>query len=65
MIKKISIIILVTILVTACGKKGDPIYNEGNQNTYANNKHTSILRIKVNTCNHKDSLNTSECSMTS
>ena len=33
MIKKISIIILVTILVTACGKKGDPIYNEGNQNT--------------------------------
>ena len=33
MIKKIYIIIFVTILITSCGKKGDPIYKEKNQNT--------------------------------
>ena len=33
MIKKIIIILFVTILFSACGKKGDPIYNEENQNS--------------------------------
>ncbi len=33
MIKKIYIIVLVTILISACGKKGDPVFNDENQNT--------------------------------
>ena len=33
MIKKIYIIILVTILISACGKKGDPVFKDENQNT--------------------------------
>ena len=33
MIKKIYIIIFITILITSCGKKGDPVYKEKNQNT--------------------------------
>ena len=32
MIKKIYILILVSILISSCGKKGDPIYKEDNQN---------------------------------
>ena len=31
MIKKISIILFITVLLFSCGKKGDPIYNEENQ----------------------------------
>ena len=33
MIKRIYIIILVMILITSCGKKGDPVFNEENENT--------------------------------
>ncbi|MDA9598673.1 hypothetical protein N9R93_01875 [Candidatus Pelagibacter sp.] len=41
MIKKITIILFVTILFSSCGKKSDPIYNEENQNS-------GILRIQQN-----------------
>tara|TARA_B110001452_G_scaffold191241_1_gene161385 strand:- start:335 stop:469 length:135 start_codon:yes stop_codon:yes gene_type:complete len=33
MIKKIFIFLIVAILLYSCGKKGDPIYNEENQNS--------------------------------
>ncbi len=32
MIKKIYILLFVSILICSCGKKGDPIYKEENQN---------------------------------
>ncbi len=32
MIKKIYLIIFVTILISSCGKKGDPVYTGKNQN---------------------------------
>ena len=33
MIKKIYILLFVTIIISSCGKKGDPVYREGNQNS--------------------------------
>ena len=33
MTKKLFIIIFICILFHSCGKKGEPIYNEENQNT--------------------------------
>ena len=30
MIKKITVILLITIMSSSCGKKGDPVYNEEN-----------------------------------
>jgi hypothetical protein len=33
MIKKIYIIIVITILIGSCGKKGDPVFNNDHQNT--------------------------------
>ncbi len=33
MIKKIFIMLFITILFSSCGKKGDPVYNEKNQNS--------------------------------
>ena len=33
MIKKIYILLFVTIMLFSCGKKGDPVYNEENQNS--------------------------------
>jgi hypothetical protein len=33
MIKKISVILFVSILVFSCGKKDDPIFNDENQNS--------------------------------
>jgi hypothetical protein len=33
MIKKVSIFLLIVILFSSCGKKGNPIYNEENQNS--------------------------------
>ena len=33
MITKIYIILFIAILFSSCGKKGDPIYNEENQNS--------------------------------
>ena len=32
MIKKIYILLVLTILICSCGKKGDPVYKEENQN---------------------------------
>jgi len=32
MIKKIYILLFILILVSSCGKKGDPIYKDENQN---------------------------------
>ncbi len=33
MIKRIYILLIVSILLCSCGKKGDPIYKEENQNS--------------------------------
>ena len=35
MIKKISIFLFIVILLSSCGKKGDPIYNEGNSKIFS------------------------------
>ena len=32
MIKKIYILIFASVLIYSCGKKGDPVYKEENQN---------------------------------
>mgnify|MGYP001288213943 CR=1 FL=1 len=32
MIKKIYIILLLSLLIASCGKKGDPIYKENGKN---------------------------------
>ncbi len=32
MIKKIYILLFVSILISSCGKKGDPVFKEKNQN---------------------------------
>ena len=43
MIKKIFVILFISILVYSCGKKGDPVYDEKNQKTKAlSGKYTSI-----------------------
>jgi hypothetical protein len=33
MIKKIIFILFIAILISSCGKKGDPVYNEENLNS--------------------------------
>jgi len=33
MIKKIFILLFLTIMISSCGKKGDPVYKEQNQNS--------------------------------
>jgi len=33
MIKKIYIILFIAIIISSCGKKGDPIYKEENRNS--------------------------------
>ena len=33
MIKKIFMFLFIAVLFTSCGKKGDPVYNEENQNS--------------------------------
>jgi hypothetical protein len=32
MIKKIYILVFISILICSCGKKGNPVYKEENQN---------------------------------
>ena len=32
MIKKIYILLFLTIVISSCGKKGDPVYNEESKN---------------------------------
>ena len=43
MIKKIFIFLFVTILLSSCGKKGDPIYNEQNQSSKITNTQKIIF----------------------
>ncbi len=33
MFKKLIIITVASILIISCGKKGDPVFNENNQNS--------------------------------
>tara|TARA_A100001011_G_C13614830_1_gene557563 strand:- start:275 stop:409 length:135 start_codon:yes stop_codon:yes gene_type:complete len=33
MIKKIFILLFLAIIISSCGKKGDPVYKEENQNS--------------------------------
>jgi|TARA_B110000438_G_C15734630_1_gene615758 hypothetical protein len=42
MIKKIFIFLFVAILLSSCGKKNDPVYNEKNQNS-------EIIGTQINT----------------
>ena len=42
MIKKIYILLFVSILICSCGKKGDPIYKEENQNVEKMNIQTTV-----------------------
>jgi|TARA_B100001093_G_scaffold506465_1_gene565399 hypothetical protein len=43
MIKKIYIILFVAIMLFSCGKKGDPIYKEENQNSEKFSAHMSAF----------------------
>ena len=43
MIKKLSIILFITILFSSCGKKGDPIYNEEKLNSKLFNTKQNII----------------------
>ena len=43
MIQKISIFLFISILFFSCGKKGDPIYNEENQNSGIVSTEKSII----------------------
>ena len=43
MIKKILIFLFVAILFSSCGKKGDPVYNEKNQNSEITSAHMSTF----------------------
>tara|TARA_Y100000287_G_C14158199_1_gene323324 strand:- start:790 stop:924 length:135 start_codon:yes stop_codon:yes gene_type:complete len=42
MIKKIYILLFASILICSCGKKGDPIYKEENQNVEKMNIQTTV-----------------------
>ena len=43
MIQKIFIFLFIAILFFSCGKKGDPIYNEENQNSGIISPEKSII----------------------
>ena len=43
MIKKIFIFLCVTILLSSCGKKGDPIYKQESQNLEVINTQKNTL----------------------
>ena len=41
--KKIYILLFLTILISSCGKKGDPVYNEENQNSEKTSLHMTLF----------------------
>tara|TARA_Y100000816_G_scaffold214611_1_gene159860 strand:- start:776 stop:910 length:135 start_codon:yes stop_codon:yes gene_type:complete len=43
MIKKIYILIFVSVLIFSCGKKGDPVYKNENQNVKKNNIQMNVF----------------------
>ena len=43
MIQKICIFLFIAVLFFSCGKKGDPIYNEENQNSGIVSNEKSII----------------------
>ena len=43
MIKKILISIFILILLTSCGKKGDPVFNQKNLNSELGNTKISFF----------------------
>lgn len=43
MIKKLFIILFVTILLASCGKKGDPTFNKEKQNSKIFNSKLNIV----------------------
>ena len=43
MIKKIYILIFVSVLIFSCGKKGDPVYKDENQNVKKNNIQMNVF----------------------
>ena len=43
MIKKITMILIISVLFFSCGKKGDPIYNEENKNSKISSTQMSTL----------------------
>ena len=47
MIKKISLILLIIILSSSCGKKGDPVYNEKNQNSMLKKFMMNAVALKL------------------
>ncbi len=42
MIKRIYIFIFLVLLITSCGKKGDPVYNEKNSQVFSTQIRTII-----------------------
>ena len=51
MIKKITIILFVGILLSSCGKKSDPIYNEENQNSKVFSLQQNIISWSIKKIN--------------
>ncbi len=45
MIKKFSVIILLTFLLISCGKKGDPIYDENEENKNSKKISTQLKKL--------------------
>ncbi len=43
MIKKIFIFLFITVLLSSCGKKGDPIYNEEKRDSKIISTRTSTI----------------------
>ena len=43
MIKKITFTLVILLLVFSCGKKGDPVYNQENQNSGMTSTRISVF----------------------
>ena len=43
MIKKIYILLLISILISSCGKKGDPVFKKENQNVNKKSIQMNVL----------------------